>query len=442
MDKKIIDLVKARLNESETFGTGENNHNLWLDMYRDESPWLSAITLSMGIPASIASELARLTTIELISQITDDPELDVDYQNIINETRIFTEQGLALGGIILKPYISGERVLVDYITPDRFIVISFDDKTMEHIVFIDEYKDGPNYFRRLEEHDLTGEEYVINNAVFKSKRPKELGDEVELSAVEKWSTLEPAVSMAEVGRPLFSYFKNPQANNLDLRSPLGVSCYSRATSLIQDADEQYSRFIWENEGGELAIDADITALKGSDDLPAGKERLFRNLGLDQKDGFYEVFSPTLRNEALLLGLNKILMRIEFLCGLAYGTISDVQYTTKTAEEIKSSKQRSYSTVVDIQKVLQESLTDTVEAMIILRSLYLDKGVKEPKISFEFDDSLIVDTKSEQAIRMQEVAAGLLKREEYIMWRYGITEEEAKKRLPNLSPPQGEYDDIE
>lgn len=43
-------------------------------------------------------------------------------------------------------------------------------------------------------------------------------------------------------------FKNPQANNLDLRSQEGISC-SNLISLIQDADEQYQRIIWEYKKG-------------------------------------------------------------------------------------------------------------------------------------------------------------------------------------------------
>ena len=443
MDKDIIKLVKDRLNGTETFGTGANNHKLWLQMYRDESPWLSAITLSMGVPASIASELARLTTIELISEISNDEDLNEDYQEVIDYARTLTEYGLALGGIILKPYIDRDKLAVDYVTPDLFIPISFNSSGgIDHIVFIDEYQQDDITYRRLEEHDLTGDKYIINNAIFKSRQDSSLGDEVALTEVERWATLAETAIIKNVDKPLFSYFKNPQANNLDLTSPLGVSCYSRATSLIQDADEQYSRIIWEYEGSELAIDADITALKNANELPAGKERLFRNLGLDQKDGFYEVFNPDIRDESLFNGLNKILMKIEFLCGLAYGTLSDVQIVTKTAEEIKASKQRSYSTVVDIQKALQKALIDLVDAMLVLRSFYLNKPIIEPEISFEFDDSLIVDTQTEQIIRMQEVAAGLTKPEAYLMWRYGVSEDEAKKMLPSMNEPDGPDDGIE
>ena len=52
------------------------------------------------------------------------------------------------------------------------------------------------------------------------------------------------------------------------------------------------------------------------------------------------------------------------------------------------------------------------------------------ISYEWDDSVIVDTQSEQVIRMQEVAAGLLRPEQYLMWRYGVSEQDAKAMMPD------------
>lgn len=425
MDKDIIKLVNARLGDQEEFYTGANNYILWLDMYRDESPWTDGVKVhSMGLPSSIASELARLTTIEMVSNIAKDEELNEDYQVVINDARKFVEYGLALGGVILKPYADKDTMAVDYVTPDLYIPISFDNTgNISHIVFIDELQEGSTIYRRLEEHDLTGPTYIINNAAFKTKNEKILGKPIELTEVDSWSTIAEEAVVKNVDKPLFGYFKNPQANNLDLSSPMGISCYSRATSLIADADEQYSRIVWEYEGSELAIDADLTVLKASGELPKGKERLFRDLGVEQKDGFYKVFSPEIRDESLFNGLNKILMRIEFLCGLAYGTLSDIQTISKTAEEIRASKQRSYSTVVDIQKALQNTLEDLVESMIILRSHYFETPLTEPDISFEFDDSIVVDTKLEQAIRMQEVAAGLTKPESYLMWRYGVSEEE-------------------
>lgn len=442
MDEEIIKLVKKHLNGEEVFSTGANNYNLWLDMYRDESPWLGTEVYSLGLPSSIASELAKLTTLEMKSEIPSDDELNGFYQLVIQRARSFVEHGLALGGIILKPCFWGDSITTDYITPDLFIPISFDNSgDIDHIVFIDEIKRDELFYRRIEEHDLTGSDYVINNSCFISRARSELGQEAPLDSVSKWADVVETATLKNVKKPLFAHFKNPQANNLDLSSPLGVSCYSRATSLIQDADEQYSRILWEYEGSELAVDADITALENGNKLPAGKERLFRNLGLDQPEGFYKVFNPQIRDVSLFNGLNKILMRIEFLCGLAYGTLSDVQQVEKTAEEIKASKQRSYATVVDIQKNLKDALTDYMDAVITLRKLYLKKPITSPEIAFEFDDSLIVDSKTEQAIRLQEVSAGILKPEAYLMWRYGVNVEQARAMMPGVDE-ESEYDEVE
>lgn len=105
---------------------------------------------------------------------------------------------------------------------------------------------------------------------------------------------------------------------------MGVSVYARAVNLIKEADRQYSRTIWEYEGSELAIDVDLSMLKNGEEIPEGKERIFRMLDAGE-DGFYKVYSPAIRDENLFNGLNKILQRIEFNCGLAYGTLSDVQW---------------------------------------------------------------------------------------------------------------------
>ena len=63
------------------------------------------------------------------------------------------------------------------------------------------------------------------------------------------------------------------------------------------------------------------------------------------------------------GYNKIIQKVEFNSGLAYGTLSDPQVVDKTAEEIKMSKQRSYSTVKAIQNKLGDALRVLVNASI-------------------------------------------------------------------------------
>lgn len=68
---------------------------------------------SLGLCYTIPSELARLTTIELKTNV-DNEELENVYQRIIKDIRKIVEYGLALGGVILKPYIQNGKMKLIY----------------------------------------------------------------------------------------------------------------------------------------------------------------------------------------------------------------------------------------------------------------------------------------------------------------------------------------
>ncbi len=44
----------------------------------------------------------------------------------------------------------------------------------------------------------------------------------------------------------------------------------------------------------------------------------------------------------------------------------------------------------------------------------------------------MDSETEQKIRLQEVAAGILKPEAYLKWRYGVTDDELGEIQANVS----------
>lgn len=433
--------------------TADNSVNLWLDCYHGESYWIKEKYLrnnaksiddiqSLNLCATIPSELARLTVMEMVSSV-DSEAIDYYYKPFLKKIRTFVEYGLALGGIIVKPYVEdvvNKRLGVDMVTADKFLILGFTSfGKVNHIVFIDrvkkyDKKGNPIFFTRLEEH-IIDNTYTINNTAYLSNRSETLGNQTRLDIIPEWENIQETITLEDRNKPLFAYFKNPQANNLDLDNQEGISCFARALSLIQDADEQYQRLMWEFKGSELAIDADITLFKKSGEIPEGKERLFRNMGLDQdngRDSFYNVFSPDIRDKSLLNGLNDIIRSIEFACGLAYGTISETEYSAKTATEIKMSQQRSYSTVVDIQNELKDTLEEFAE-IIEYWLLKLKVPVEASwGVSFDFDDSLVVDSTEEQKIRLQEVAAGITSPEYYLKWRYGATGEEIEDMMPKFN----------
>ena len=257
---------------------------------------------------------------------------------------------------------------------------------------------------------------------------------ISLDAVPQWAELDSELTLGGIMRPLFGYFRVPLANNIDCDSPLGVSVYSRAVDTIRQADEQWSRMLWEFEGTELAVDISEQAFELDDNgavkIPKRFKRLFRALNLgDTEKPLYQVFSPQIREEPLYKGFQHILQLIEFQCGLAYGTLSDPQTVEKTAEEIKSSKQRSYSTVASLQSSLQAALTDVVYAMDVWATINGLAPAGKYEVSFSWDDSIVVDSDKEFLQRMQLASAQYIRPELMLSWYFGCSEEEARKMMP-------------
>lgn len=432
--EKIKDAIGVEVAVSDKMA---NEIDLWAKMYKNEPPWKEKNIKLCGLPAAIAGEFARLVTLELKTEVTGNDFINEEYQAVISDIRKYTEYACAKGGLAMKPYASEGHIEVDMVQADRFFPTKFNSRgEVTAAVFAESLTVGQKVYTRLEYHQHEGTMYHINNKAFVKQdldNVEVLGKEVPLTAVPEWANLQEEVTLKNVKMPLFAYFKIPNANNVDDTSPLGVSVYSRAINDIKEADNQWTRLLWEFEGSELAIDADITLFKKDDkgnyEFPKGKDRLFRMMDLDDNAEKYKVFAPAIRDENLINGFNAILRRIEFNVGLAYGTLSDPNTVDKTAEEIKASKQRSYSTVSDIQKSLQTALEQLVYAMDVMAQLSGLSGRKKYEMSFDWDDSIVIDKEQELASMQQDAVAGFIRKELYVAAKYGVSEEEALKMMP-------------
>ncbi len=419
----------------------------WALMFQDRAAWLNKNTQSLGLPAAIAGELARLITVEMVSTVEGSARADYlqgEYQVVLDALRANAELAAAGGGLVFKPYVDGSHIVVDCVPAWRFLPTAFNSQgEVTGAVFVEQAAKGRVHYTRMEQHQLTSEGYTIRNLAFMSSTPSAVGTRCALNAVDEWADLEPelVIKCKDGSAPegvLFAYFKLPFANNIDGASPLGVSVYSRAVGLIEQADKQYSRILWEFEGSELAVDASVGALKAdAGKLPERRKRLFRELGIDQGQSgdLYKVFSPAIRDTALFNGLDKLLKRIEFNCYLSYGTLSDPQSVEKTAEEIKTSKQRSYSAVRDIQKALQKALERLVRVMDLYATLFNLAPRGEFTTSFAWGDGVLENADTEFARRKMLVDSGYLRPEKLLAWYFGVSEDEVKEEyMPEPSNP--------
>ncbi|MEG0408971.1 MAG: phage portal protein [Bacilli bacterium] len=413
---------------------------LWTKLYEDNSPWIRDNVQSANLPAAIASELARLVTLELKTEVTGSTRanaINEIYKKVISNLRVDTEYACAKGGLIFKPYVNGNDINVQVIHANNFFPISFNSNNeINSCVFVDRIFKGSLIYTRLEHHSFKNGELTVNNYAYQSVNEFNLGAEVDLKSVEEWSMIEPHSVLNNVKKIPFGYFKIPIGNTINSNSVIGSAVYSKAIQLIKEADKRYSQICWEYEAKEVAVHISEAALKYDKVFdkfmyPGGKERLYRTVMFDNgaKDKPYlDVFSPEIRDSSLFNGFNKQLRLVEFNCSLAYGTLSDNEVEAKTATEINTSKQRSYSFVSDIQMSLQKALEGLIDAIDLYMTIYRLAPIGDYEASFKWDDSIVVDATTERTQDLIDVNAGIMQKYEYRMKWYGEDEAKAKSMI--------------
>ena len=437
---------------------------LWEQMYTGICPWLDEDVASLQLASTIASEKATMAMLEMEIKVTGDSERAEFVKDCLKKLNIDLrknfEYGLALGGFIIKPYVTknakGKYVLeFSYAQMTDFYPLAYSSSNkIIDAAFIERLLRGNNTYVKLERHLLSEGKLIISTYAFKQDNTgnqvgvysnNELGVPVLLAEIPEWANITPIVTINDMDNMLFAYYKNPQANIVDMKSPLGISCFAKAIDLIQDADEQYANLMWEFDGSQLAIDVDRTALMPENSngetkyiLPKREKRLYRdNLDLGS-DEAYHVFNPDIREQSITNGLNTILMQIEDKCSLSRGTLSQVQYTdARTATELKILKQRAYSDNQQIQTALQRTLEELFVIVDKYCDLYNIVPSGEYEIAYKWDDSIIVDKDTEKQADMLDVDKGLMSRVEYRMKWYGETEEQAKQTLKEIDEAQTE-----
>lgn len=489
---KIAPVISSQMeNAIQLWSAMYKNQATWLHEPTSDNP---SRVVSLGLPSLIASEKARTALLEFNSEITtpteekevDNPDyapsepdefgniiptsepktiiqevpktntkraefLEKQYKKLKRQLRKQIEYGIAKGGLVIKPYVVKNMaedieptmdIEFDFIQADSFYPLAFNASgEITEAAFVQTKFQDDMIYRRLEYHKWENNTVQVINKAYKTKDMQNmkdartndyLGTPIPLTDVPEWAGLPEKTTIKNVDRPLFGYFKMPEANTIDTTSPLGVSGYSRAVSLIKDADMQYSRLLWEYEAGEMAIDIDRDALKFMDaegsKLGTMQQRLYRKVDLSNEGDTFIPFAPALRDTQFIQGLNSILMRIEDVTGLSRGTISDAASEARTATELKILKQRSYQTNADIQQAIEDCLRDVIYIMDAYASLYQITPEGDYDVNFEWDDSIIVDVDMELNKRITLMQNGISSKLETRMWYFGETERQAKEAL--------------
>nr|DAF38398.1 MAG TPA: portal protein [Caudoviricetes sp.] len=415
--------------------TMEQHIALWYAMFANTPPWQNCDVKAVGLPAAICREVARPTLVEFTANITGSKRADYLNENFQTAKENFNralELGLALGGVALKPYIYGDKMLVDVTGAAGFQPTKFDPSG--HCIG-GVFKDKPvkvngTYYVRLESHELNGTTYTIKNKAYYSDSAGSVGADAQLTTIPEWADIEPEVAIENVDGPLFAYFKPPIANTADSNSMCGMSIYGDAATveLIKQADEQWERLRWEYKSSERKVLMDGT----SSTADMFNKRLFEIGPFSPNGDFFQHIEPQIRDDAIYRGFQNTLRRVEFNIGLSYGDISDPQTIEKTATEIRSSKQRKYVLVSSIQAALAHTFDSLIYAMDVYASLYGLAPAGDYEATYDWGDSILDDqeTKDKEFSRdLQLTSAGVMNPWELRAKYFNEDEDTAKAALP-------------
>lgn len=417
--------------------------DLWNSMYSGSPPWESEYIHSLKLEQGICREFANVCLNEMEATVENE-SLDEIFHYAIRDLNENLQQGIARGSFCIKPLGGNE---VEYIPAERFIPLEYDNRgRLKSVVFIQVKQENEStWYIRLETHKFNSGMLTIENRAFRSHSATEIGTPIELTEVEEWTTLPEQIMYQGLNGPDFGYYRNPIPNTVD-GSHCGISIFDSAISLIKDADTQHARLKWEFESGERAIHVDYQALQTSVSvdkkkkirLPRLNKRLYKGLNLQPKgdEELFKEYSPELREQNIINGMESIKRQIEFNVGLAYGDLSNPSYVEKSATECKIAKKRKYDMVTAIQENIKECLSDLVDALAFYNACYNTPH----ELICSFKDSILTDETEERNNDRSDVAMGVMSVLEYRMKWYNETEEQAKKNLPQAEELEGDNDD--
>ena len=143
-----------------------------------------------------------------------------------------------------------------------------------------------------------------------------------------------------------------------------------------------------------------------------KKRLFMSIGDSIVDGkLFEEYNPELRVEENSEGIQIQLSLLCASCGLGNNYFSFRHNEIKTATEVISENSVLYRAIKKHEILLGHQIENLFRAILKIG------GFPEAKVSIVFDDSVIEDRRSLREQDRQDVALGIMTKEEYRLKYY-------------------------
>jgi A118 family predicted phage portal protein len=437
--------------------------NRCANIYRGAPEWLDDEDniKTINFAKTVCSETARLTTLAIGIQIGGSARatwLQKQINKVYFQIRHWVEYGCAYGTVFIKP--NGESL--DVFTPADVMIVDYDNQEIKGIIFKDSYTVGRKYYTRLEYHrfvettvdGVTTYPYYVSNRAYVSKSPQSIGNKIDLKQT-KWADLmadTPPILKAngeKLDGPLFGVLRTPQANNVDISTPLGLPVFAEGIEELGDIDVAYSRNAGEiKDSQKIALLDDRLLMPSGTPVSAMSPRGMENrrnemklphyvknvFGQDEKE-FYQEINPQLNTDARLAGINALLSQLSYKCGFSSGYFVFNEKTGMvTATQVEADDRRTIQFIKDVRDKLEDCLNGVIYALNVFADLYDLTPVGVYETTYDFGD-ITYNREEDRARWWQYVVQGKVPAWLFFVKFEGMTEEDAKAMVKEAQPDE-------
>lgn len=429
-----------------------------LNVYQNRPHWLSIENdiRTIGFAKVLCEETARLATLAIKVTIDGSPRAEWLQQQIDKryfKLREWLEYGCAAGTFILKPNGKG----IDFLLPNSFqIVDSDDDGNVSGVIFVDQYTESGalsrKYYTKFEYHRFTDTgEYLISNRTYMSTSEGSKGKPVPIEET-KWAGIDSDVPvMKQNGEPLdgmlFGLFRTPQANNLEINSPLGLPIFQNVLEELKSLDTAYSRNSEEIKDSRRVILIDDQLLNTAgvpieervvgrtiNGLPHFAKAMFGGTG---DKPFYEEINPELNTDVRIKGFNQELSLIGYKVGFSNGYfVLDQKTGMVTATQVESDDRRTIQFIKDVRDKLEDCMDGLIYALNVFADLYGLAPVGKYETTYDFGN-ITYNFEEDKMTWWKYVTLGKIPAWVYFQKFEGLSEEEAKAMIAEAQGEQKE-----
>lgn len=449
--------------QAAEFPEMESLINRCANIYRGVPEWLDDEDniKTVNFAKTVCSETARLATLAIGIKIGGSARatwLQKQINKVYFQIRHWVEYGCAYGTVFIKP--NGESL--DIFTPADVIIVDYDNQEIKGIIFKDSYTVGRKYYTRLEYHrfvkttvdGVTTYPYYVSNRAYVSKSPQNIGDKIDLKQT-KWADLmadTPPILKAngeKLDGPLYGVLRTPQANNVDISTPLGLPVFAEGIEELGDLDVAYSRNAGEiKDSQKIALLDDRLLMPSGTPVSAVSPRGMENrrnemklphyvknvFGQDEKE-FYQEINPQLNTDARLAGINALLSQLSYKCGFSSGYFVFNEKTGMvTATQVEADDRRTIQYIKDVRDKLEDCLNGVIYALNVFADLYSLSPVGACEINYDFGD-ITYNYQEDKVTWWSYVVQRKVPAWLYFVKFEGMTEEEAKAMVKEAEPDE-------